>query len=211
MGLAAYGDTERFAHLRLFEYEGPDVYFNRAYLKELENTSKSDFFFHELFKISESDYLAREKDITKSIFADMAAKVQKDTEEAMVYLANEAYRLTGSENLCLAGGVALNILANTKILENTPFKRVFVCPAAHDAGISLGAAYHAYHVIGKNTQRLPLVSAGLGKIYDEEEIAEALQKYAPYLRHENMDGFDEVAQQLKEGAVIGWFQGGSEF
>jgi len=213
MWLSAYGNAERFNHLNMFDYDWLDVQYNKEYLKVIDRVSWPEwiFFYTQLFKIETKDYEQKEKDITKSIFADIAAKLQKEVEDAMVYLANKAYELTKSDNLCLAWWVTLNILANSKILERTKFKNIFVCPAANDWWISLGALYHGYHVINWIRERVPLMSAWLWNTYSNSEIKNTLEKYNSNLEYKKIDDYQEVAQLLSQDKIISWFQWWCEF
>src|ERR671932_1418029 len=109
-------------------------------------------------------------------YADIAASIQVVTEEAMLGLARRVRELGGSDNLCLAGGVALNVLANARILRESGFRRVWVQPAAGDAGGCVGAATYLHHVVLRNPRRWRMESALLGPSYSNEEIHSFLQR-----------------------------------
>jgi len=143
---------------------------------------------------------------------DIAASVQKVTEEVMLKMASCLHRETKMDNLCLAGGVALNCVANGRILREGPFKDLFIQPAAGDAGGSLGVAAYIYHSLLGNPRMAPMEDAYLGPEYGEDEILEALKRYgAPYRRLERDDLVREVAALIEGQTVIGWFQGRMEF
>ena len=143
---------------------------------------------------------------------DIAASVQKVTEEIMLKMASYLHRETKMENLCLAGGVALNCVANGRILREGPFKDLFVQPAAGDAGGALGVAAYIYHSLLDNPRGEPMEDAYLGPEYTEEEILETLKRYsAPYRRLERDELVREVAALIEGQTVIGWFQGRMEF
>ena len=143
---------------------------------------------------------------------DIAASVQKVTEEVMLKMASYLHRETGMENLCLAGGVALNCVANGRILREGPFKDLFIQPAAGDAGGALGVAAYIYHSLLGNPRTTPMEDAYLGPEYSEEEILETLKRYgAPYRRLERDQLVREVAALIEGQTVIGWFQGRMEF
>ncbi len=143
---------------------------------------------------------------------DIAASVQKVTEEVMLKMASCLHRETRMDNLCLAGGVALNCVANGRILREGPFKDLFIQPAAGDAGGSLGVAAYIYHSLLGNPRMPPMEDAYLGPEYSEDEILETLTRYgAPYRRLERDELVREVAALIEGQTVIGWFQGRMEF
>jgi len=143
---------------------------------------------------------------------DIAASVQKVTEEVMLRMASYLHRETGMENLCLAGGVALNCVANGRILREGPFKDIFIQPAAGDAGGALGVAAYIYHSLLGHPRTAPMEHAYLGPEYSEEEILQTLARYgAPYRRLERDEMVREVAALIEGQTVIGWFQGRMEF
>jgi carbamoyltransferase len=143
---------------------------------------------------------------------DIAASVQKVTEEVMLKMTSYLHRETGMENLCLAGGVALNCVANGRILREGPFKDLFIQPAAGDAGGALGVAAYIYHSLLDQPRTAPMDHAYLGPEYSEEEILETFTRYgATYRRLERDDMVREVAALIEGQTVIGWFQGRMEF
>ncbi|MFA6095226.1 MAG: carbamoyltransferase [Candidatus Paceibacterota bacterium] len=151
--------------------------------------------------------------------SDMALAIQEVTEEAMIRLARTARALTGERNLVMAGGVALNCVANERIRSAGVFDGVWVQPAAGDAGGALGAALAAYH-IWKGGERVALAGAPdhmrgsyLGPEYSEIDTMRVARKYgAPYKKY---DSFDELAREVASlvagGAVLGWMQGRMEW
>jgi len=147
-------------------------------------------------------------------YADIAASVQEVTELAIVGLARAAHRRAPSANLCFAGGVALNALANTRILEETEFERLFVPPAPGDSGGALGAALWLEHVVLGTPQRSILRHAYWGAAYGDAEIEAALRD-TDGIRYERLASEDEVrdatVEALAAGDVVGWFQGRFEF
>jgi carbamoyltransferase len=227
MWLSWYWTPERFNNINLYEYQEKNVILNKKFLKNTENINvwkdnyplNDDEFIEiinnnikKIFWVTDKDNIQKEIDITKSIFADIAAKLQKDTEDAIVFLANQAYRATKSKNICLAWWVALNVLANTNIIERTPFENIFIQPAAKDSGLSLGAAYYAYHYLWKQKKRIPLVSAWLGNIYNENEIINSLNKYKDYISFYKVKDIAKItAEKLAENKIIWWFSWWSEF
>ncbi|MFC9680608.1 carbamoyltransferase [Streptomyces sp. NPDC056948] len=148
---------------------------------------------------------------------DLAASVQQVTEEVMIALARTARERTGERRLCLAGGVALNCVANGKLIEAGVFDEVWVQPAAGDAGGALGAALSVAHERGAPRAHLgsgrdAMSGSLLGPAHDDEEIAAYLDgRGVPYTRLDPDALADRVAKELSSGKIVGWFQGRSEF
>jgi carbamoyltransferase len=148
---------------------------------------------------------------------DLAASIQKVTELVMLRMATHLHRLTGSKNLCLAGGVALNCVGNGRILRESPFEKVWIQPASGDAGGSLGAAMFVWHQLLENERR-PETPDGqraslLGPSCTDGEIERLLtEKRAVYRRIEGRGALaSEVARLIAAGKVVGWVQGRMEF
>lgn len=149
---------------------------------------------------------------------DLALAVQHLTEDVMLRMAREAQKLTGEENLCLAGGVALNCLANTKILRSGAFQDIWIQPAAGDAGGALGAAYAAYHLYFQKPRKKRgdgdgMKGAYLGPAFREGEIEKMAKAYrAIYHKFDDFEALcQRVANYLDQGLVVGWFQGRMEW
>jgi len=141
------------------------------------------------------------------------------TEEIMLNLARHAKKITGSDNLCLAGGVALNCVSNGKLLANKVFKNVWIQPAAGDAGGALGGAYSAYYQELSNTRTVDknemdkMQGTYLGPCFSDDEIKKYLDDVgADYLYFEDEDELvDLVSSELVSGKVVGWHSGRMEF
>jgi carbamoyltransferase len=145
-------------------------------------------------------------------YADIAASLQLVTEEIMVGLARQARTLTGSDNLCLAGGVALNVLANAKILRQSGFQNIWIQPAAGDSGGCIGAATHLYHTVLRQPRTWTMTDAYLGPGYSNDEIGAFLSELeVPHTLLRGPDLSSAVARLLADGSVVGWFQGRMEF
>lgn len=143
---------------------------------------------------------------------DVAASVQAKTEEVIFHLLNHLYSVTNCDNLCMAGGVAQNSVANGKITRNTPFKNVYIPSAGHDAGISMGAALYAGHMIKRLPRQPAIRSACLGSSFSSQEIIPFVEKSGlRYELFETDELLDFVAESLAQGKVVGWMQGRSEF
>ncbi len=148
---------------------------------------------------------------------DLARSVQEVTEEVVLRLARTLHHETGAENLCLAGGVALNCVANGRILREGPYKGLWIQPAAGDAGGAIGAAltgWHAFENQGRRAdgKRDAMRGALLGPSYSSDEIESFLQrKQAPYTRLSDEILFERLAEEISAGKIVGWFQGRMEF
>ena len=168
--------------------------------------------FHKLFGKS-----PREKGIEISKFyMDLAASIQVVIEEIIIKLAITLKEETGINNLCLSGGVALNCVANGKLLERKIFEEVWIQPASGDAGSSLGAAYTVlYEYLGKNRKTKKgdsMKGSFLGCKFSNEKIIKYLKEIkAPFESFEDEELFKLIARYLNEGKVIGWFNGPMEF
>ncbi|HZX50252.1 MAG TPA: carbamoyltransferase N-terminal domain-containing protein [Candidatus Paceibacterota bacterium] len=147
-------------------------------------------------------------------YADIAASVQQVVEEGIIRLARHAKEQTGMENLCYAGGVALNSVANWKVAQQTSFREVFIQPAAGDGGGALGAALVADAMVEKNERKFCQQHALYGKSYGKEEIQAELENTSrvswSYVEDEQ-ELCEKVAAELAMGRVAGWFQGRFEW
>jgi carbamoyltransferase len=148
---------------------------------------------------------------------DIAASVQAVTEEVVLRLTRALAAETGMANLCLAGGVALNCVANGKVLREGKFKRIWIQPAAGDAGGALGAALAAYHIHSGRPRRIDnrldgMSGAYLGPAYDADSIRASLDSHRAHYQELDADALDEeVAAAIDQEKVVGWFQGRMEF
>jgi len=146
-------------------------------------------------------------------YADIAASVQRVVEEIMLALARSAHARTGSGRLCMAGGVALNSVANGRIVRETPFREVFIQPAAGDAGGAMGAALFAYHTLLGKPRGYVLDDPYLGERHDGGPVAAFLAEAG--IPHETFDDpdklIDRVVDALTAGKVVGWSQGRFEW
>jgi carbamoyltransferase len=145
-------------------------------------------------------------------YADVAASIQQVTEDILLKMANHLQQETGLKALCMAGGVALNSVANGRIFRETRFEDFFIQPAAGDSGGAVGAALHAWHVLLGKPRKFVMEHAYLGQGADEDEICGFLNQNN--IRHEvekDEDLLARVVDDLMAGKVIGWFQGRFEW
>src|SRR5262249_39352841 len=146
-------------------------------------------------------------------YADVAASIQAVTEEILLKMAERAYLETGLKKLCMAGGVALNSVANGRILRETPFEEIYVQPAAGDGGGAVGAALYAYHMVLNKPRKFTMEHAYWGEEYSTGETEKFLNENGVgYQRIQSEEKLIErVVDRLQEGKVIGWFQGRFEW
>ncbi len=141
--------------------------------------------------------------------ARVAFEVQEECENAMLHLAQYAKEKTGLENLCISGGVALNSVANYKVLQSKLFKDVFINPAASDTGISLGAALYGYHHILNKPKTYTEISPYLGPTYTDDEVKKAIKKHNGY-KVIDKNAFETAAKLIAENKILGFVHGRSE-
>jgi carbamoyltransferase len=216
MGLAPYGEPKyvKTIYEHLFELK-PDGSFrlNMEYFNYCTGLTMTNKKFEALFggppRQPESPLTQREMDLARS--------VQEVTEEAVLRLARTLQNETQADNLCLAGGVALNCVANGRLLRESPFKHLWIQPAAGDAGGALGAALAGWHQYENQPRKAngshdAMRGGFLGPAFSNTEIEDFLKSHAlPYVCLNDDVLFDEIARELESGKVIGWFAGRMEF
>jgi carbamoyltransferase len=216
MGLAPYGEPKYVKQLydSLIDLKQDGTFrLNMEYFNYCTGLTMTNDKFHALFggppRQPESPLSQREMDLARS--------VQEVTEEVMLRLARTLHGETGAENLCLAGGVALNCVGNGRILREGPFKQIWIQPAAGDAGGAIGAALAAAHRFLEMPREIKgsgdaMQGAFLGPSFSNEEIERFLSKReAPYERLSDDALCARVADELAAEKVVGWFQGRMEF
>ncbi|MBV8553068.1 MAG: hypothetical protein JOY54_17365 [Acidobacteriaceae bacterium] len=143
---------------------------------------------------------------------DLAASAQAVLEENYFALLNFVQKKTGQRAVCLAGGVALNCVANGRIFEGTPFRDVYVQPAAHDAGTSIGAALFVWNQLLRKPRTFVMGDVYYGPAYDDLEILRALEETGTrYHRLNEAELVDRTAREISDGKIVGWYQGRMEF
>ena len=215
MGLAPYGKpvyAEKIkSHLIDIQEDG-SFRLNISFFKFHRGFRMTSRKFHKLFGQSPRQ---NEAELTQ-FHMDLAASIQVVTEEVVLKIARNLREETGIENLCLAGGVALNCVANGKLLEAGIFEDIWIQPASGDAGSALGAALVGWHHHHRK-DRLALRSDSmkgtyLGPEFANDEIVAYLNKIdAPYHTMDDVELFERLAKELEQGAVVGWFNGPMEF
>ena len=216
MGLAPYGRPlyKDLIFRELIDLrEDGSFTLNQRYFNYLGGLTMTSSAFDELFggppRVPETKLTQKHMDLARS--------VQDVCEEVMLRMARTAHRETGQENLCLAGGVALNRVGNGRLLREGPFRRIWIQPAAGDAGGALGVAQLIWHRYCEKPRHTPLNRDGmngsyLGPAFSDRQIEDALRAAgAVYQRMERGELLRRVAALLNDEKVIGWFNGRMEF
>lgn len=225
MGLAPYGnpdseEVKRFKELILANMvdlkEDGSIWLNQQYFNyatglTMAKNKKWEKLFGIKKRLAESEL--------EQVHCNLGLAIQQITEEAVLRLAKHAKQLTGLNNLCMAGGVALNCVANGVLESNNIFDNIFIQPAAGDAGGAIGAAQALHHIHHGNTRllntnKMDVMSGSyLGPDVVEKDIAKTLNKYqakSTHYKHED-ELCKDVATLIKAGNIIGWMQGRMEF
>ncbi len=197
MGLAPFGKKD-FYKENLFILEDGNIFVNEAAM-HLHFTKPVDCLIHPFKENFE-------------YFANVAKWVQDEAERAILYVFKNRLQLNKSKNLCYAGGVALNAVANTKILQQTGINNFYIEPAAGDNGLAIGCAYYGWLQVLQKEKILHNGNTFFGKIYENENIFTTLKYYENKINYCKEDKINSiVAKFLLDGKTIGWFQNGSEF
>ena len=222
MGLAPYGEPIYVAQI----YQLLQVHTDGSFVLDLSyfdfevGSRMTSNKFHQLFGGPPRDAKAA----LQQKHMDLARSIQQVIEELVLKIAEHAHKITQCEAVCLAGGVALNCVANGRLLREGPFKKIWIQPAAGDAGGALGAALLAWHqsqdaAAAQTAQQLKTSQTSdqmqgslLGPAFSDEQIYARIQHYS--LPHQHLSEpalYDTVADLLATGNVVGWFQGRMEF
>ncbi|HEX5246664.1 MAG TPA: carbamoyltransferase C-terminal domain-containing protein [Gaiellaceae bacterium] len=221
MGLAPYGKPRHLAKMRnLVQLDGPLFQLGLDYFThdkegvdmnwDAGSPTISRIYSEQMVELFGAP---REKhgEMTE-LYVDVAASLQAMLEEAYLHLAETLWERTHIPNLCLAGGVALNAVANGRILPETPFEQLYIQPAAGDSGTAVGAAYYVWNQELGQPRGFVMDHAYTGPAFTDEEIRIAIE--AAGIAAERLDDdalFSTVAERIAAGDVVGWFQGRMEF
>ena len=222
MGLAPYGKPKYLKELEQILKLSDDGFFklNKKYFKHFKQGVAMDWeggspTIESLFTKDWEDLFGKSREKGAKLeqwHIDLATSAQKFTEKVIFHLLNHLHKETGSENICITGGVAQNSVANGRILENTPFKNIYIPSAGHDAGTSIGSALFLYNQLLGNSRMPEITSAYFGSKFNHEEIIKVLDKEGvTYTIVSDDDLFERVSDKLVNGGVVGWFQGRAEF
>jgi|TARA_Y100000310_G_C20693641_1_gene824000 carbamoyltransferase len=236
MGLAPYGDDSVLKQIPeenwYKEVEGhvicnsrieiPHKSKTRETLRQIKKVFKKQLFGQDKNASFESDIFSpiklpkpkrEKKDILPDkYYSSVAYAAQKILEKVACRLGTKLKNITRSENLCVSGGVGLNIDANKNFLDKVGFKNIFIQPGSSDSGIPLGCALYGYHMIKKQLRFFNMKSASLGREYSEDEIIQSLKKEINRIIFNKSDNVSkDTAKLIADNNIIGWFQGGSEY
>ena len=215
MGLAPYGEPKYVETIKnnLIDIKNDGTFrLNLKFFKFHRGFRMTSQRFHALFGQPPRD---PESDL-KPFHMDLAASIQVVTEDIVLALARSLHEETGAKNLCLAGGVALNCVANGRLLREGPFDNIWIQPASGDAGSALGAALVTWHQHFNQTRtpspRDAMHGTYLGPAFSNQDICSYLESQnIPFQSQNDEQLFNSVATLLDEGKVVGWFNGRMEF
>ena len=216
MGLAPYGKPKYFEKIveNIIHIKQDGSFFlDQSYFDYATGLKMISKKFENLF----NNKARKPEDNIDQFHMDIAASIQKVTEEIVIKICLNLYEKYKVENICLAGGVALNCVANGKILTKTPFKNIWIQPAAGDAGGSLGAALGYWYLVLKNNRSInnnddAMKGSYLGPSYNEKDIEKSLKSLnAVYKKLDYNEMIEFASTALKNDQSIGWFQGRMEF
>jgi carbamoyltransferase len=222
MGLSPYGNatmTDKIKDVLIFKDNGL-FEINKKYFKHPKegvqmSWENGDPFIENIFSpyMEEVFGKARQKGETLTQYhKDLAASIQRVTEDLIFHILNHLQKKTGLKNICIAGGVAQNSVANGKILDNTTFDNLYIPPAGHDAGTAIGSALWLYNHIQGHERIAPMMNSYFGSEYDNDEVEEYLKNEGiKYTKYSDEELYDVVTDCLIDAGVIGWFQGRAEF
>lgn len=213
MALASFGDRNKFGDvelLRLMENGKIECPMNNDYCNSSNEIRRYFATYGYTLPEQRNPNIEREE----GIWQDLAALVQYQLEEALLHKIRYWVKKTNCKSLCLAGGVALNCVANRRLLDEVPLDRLYIQPNCGDQGQSLGNVLYVWHSVLGKTEPVEIPGAGvyLGGEYSKEECLKAVEQKLDVLDyHVSDDVIDEVAQILVNKKIIGWFQGRSEW
>jgi carbamoyltransferase len=210
MGLAPYGKPKYYDQVReLIRYDDDGGFkMNMKYFAYDYGLTMTNRNFEELFGRPIREMESK----LEQFHMDVAASAQRVTEEIVLRMTNHAHEVTGSKNLCMAGGVALNCVANGKVLRQSPFENIFIQPAAGDAGGAVGVATYIHHTLLGNEREFVWENAYFGPEYSTENIREYLDSHeVKYTELSRDDLLERTSEAIIDQKVIGWYQGRMEF
>ncbi|MGB3007986.1 MAG: carbamoyltransferase C-terminal domain-containing protein, partial [Chitinophagaceae bacterium] len=197
MGLAPYGNKDVYKE-QLFELKDGNVWVNEEVMHK--------YFTHP------ADVITRPFKKKFQYYADIARWVQDETERAILYVFKNRLQMNPNENLCYAGGVALNAVANTRIIEQTGIKNFYIEPAAGDNGLAIGCAYYGWMQVLQKEKIKHNGSTCFGKDYSNETVLSSSAKYSAQVQIiEEKNIAEKTANLLLQGKTVAWFQLGCEF
>lgn len=222
MGLSPYGKptlVDKIKDVLIFKRNGLFELNTKYFKHPKEGVQMSWENGDPLIEPIYSDYMvkmfgkarAKNEELTE-YHKDLAASIQSVTEELIFHILNHLQKRTGLKSICIAGGVAQNSVANGKIIEKTLFENLYIPPAGHDAGTSIGSALWLYNHVMHNDRIEPMYHSYFGSSFSDDEIEKYLQLHKiKYTKHSDDQLNDKVTDCLINAGVVGWFQGRAEF
>jgi carbamoyltransferase len=222
MGLAPYGEpkyVEKLKDVLVFDPNGL-FHLNQKYFRSAKSGIISYGADHipvvaPLFSdlmVEEFGPARKNEEPLTQYHKDLGASVQRITEILIFHMLNSLQKKTGLQNICIAGGVAQNSVANGKLSRNTGFENIYIPSAGHDAGIAMGAALYVYNQELKQPRHAAVYSAFTGSRFSNEEIESYLKsRGVAYTRYDETELYEVVTRQLINAGVVGWFNGRAEF
>ena len=223
MGLSPYGSPTMLKQVRdavIFKNDGLfelnlDYFTHHIKGVKTKIMSKSDPTPSRMFSdlmVSKFGPKRNENDDITQYHKDLASSVQRVTEELIFHILDHLQKITKSKNICIAGGVAQNSVANGKILDNTMFENLYIPPAGHDAGTAIGSVLWLYNQIQGNDRIKPMLHSYFGSQFSDSEIEQYLKSQnIKYTKYSDFELNNKVTDCLINAGVIGWFQGRAEF
>ena len=222
MGLAPYGKPKYLKELEKIIYitDNGSFKLNKKFFKHFNEGVQMDWNggsckIESLFTKEWENIFVGCRKVNEEIeqwHIDLACSVQRHTEKIMFHILNDLYEKTKCENLCISGGVAQNSVVNGKILENTPFKNLYVPSAGNDAGTSIGSAMYLYNQILGNKRMPEITTSFFGYRTTNDKITKLLNsKNINFIKVKEENLYKIVVDKIISGGVIGWFQGRAEF
>ena len=223
MGLSPYGSPTMLKQVRdavIFKNDGLfelnlDYFTHHIKGVKTKIMSKSDPTPSRMFSdlmVSKFGPKRNENDDITQYHKDLASSVQRVTEELIFHILDHLQKITKSKNICIAGGVAQNSVANGKILDNTMFENLYIPPAGHDAGTAIGSVLWLYNQIQGNDRIKPMLHSYFGSQFSDSEIEQYLKSQnIKYTKYNDFELNNKVTDCLINAGVIGWFQGRAEF
>lgn len=218
MGLAPYGEPKYVDKImKIVKLKDNGLWtWDASYFEEIKvlyenNQPIVPSFFSKKFETEFGVPRKKNEELTQ-YHKDLAKSVQVFTEKVIFHMLNHLQKRTGSKNICLAGGVAQNSVANGKIVANTEFENLYIPSAGHDAGISMGSALFHYHQNLNKPRTTSIRTASTGSWFTNEEVETFLKENSiPYKKMDDAALYDYISDKLIEPSVVGWFQGRAEF
>ena len=218
MGLSAYGKPKYYDLIvdNLVDVKDDgSIHLNMKYFSFTYDKVMTNKKFSTLFEIPRR----QKNDKTEQIHFDIGASIQRVLEDILLKMANYVYEKTKMKNLCLAGGVALNGVANYRILKESPFENIHIPPSPGDAGSAIGCAQYLYYIHNKNKRIIEKDHAKIirenvyvGPQFDDKQIKHFLDSNKiPYQKFDRQSLLQNTAKLISDGNIVGWYQGKMEW